>query len=67
MMVAEKQYLFAGQLFAMTVLQGGPYPDVLCEWCYSIISSSKSVDPMQFDLTKEFLNEPSVKKVKGVN
>lgn len=63
LVVTEKQFLFAGQLMAMSLLQGGVLANILSACCYKIVSLSTTVNPTAVMPTSEFLNSEKIKKV----
>jgi len=63
LVVNKREFVIAGELMAMSLLQNGPVPNILAGWCYKIISSTKSIEPMDFQPIKEFLLDPKYKQV----
>ena len=64
MLVSGRLFFYAGQLMANSLLQGGPNPGFLSDWCYKFISSSKKcLLPTDFDILCQFMERTDIKKV----
>ena len=61
--VSKKLYEYAGQLMAMSPLQGGPNPTILRKSTYKFISSSSALTPEDYEVEPKFYNEQIVKEV----
>lgn len=62
--VQDNHYFYAGQLMACSLLQGGPTPNILANWCYKILSKPNDPITMEnIDFSEDFLQNDSVVKV----
>ena len=67
MLVSQKMFFYAGRLMANSLIQGGPNPCILSDWCYKFISSRENCLPTDFDLPIQFLEKPNIKKVSDMS
>ena len=63
--VSGQKFFYAGRLMAASILQGGPNPVFLAEWCYKVISSRRLPSPEDFIVPDSFLQEKEMVKVRS--
>ena len=61
--VSKKLYEYAGQLMAMSLLQGGQNTTILSKSTYKFISSSTALIPEDYEVEPKFYKEQTVKEV----
>lgn len=65
-LVNAHEFRYAGELMAMSLLQNGPLPTVLVDWCYKIISTKTCIEPTHFQPSQSFLERSEIKQVSNV-
>ena len=48
---------------ANSLIQGGPSPVILADWCYNYMASKENFAPTDFSLTEQFKERCDIKKV----
>ena len=67
MLMDLQRFEKVGFLMAMSLIQGGPSPNVLDTWCFKVIASKKPLSPSDFQPSPDFLEQDHIKKVLKLN
>ena len=59
----QKAFYNAGCLMANSLIQGGPSPAMLADWCHNYIASKENFAPTDFSLPEQFKERCDIKKV----
>lgn len=60
-LVQENKFYMAGQLMAQSLLQGGPSPNILPKWAFSVITQPNG--HTMIDVPSDFYQQEIIKKV----
>jgi len=65
MLVANNAFFKAGRLMVSSILQGGPSPCILTDWCYSALCSKSIMTPK--DIVIPILNSEELTELKKID